>query len=249
MKKVIYIFISLLIVACSSENANDCFQASGKIIQQEVDVPDFEKILVNRDIEVILSEGSEINVIIETGKNLMNDVEVVVADNELRLTDNNNCNYVRDYGITKIYITAPNITEIRSSTQYDISSQGILNFNSLSLISEDFNAPDTFTVGDFRLNINSVKLNVVANNISSFYITGVVENLYVGFFAGAGRFEGQDLIAENVDVFHRGSNDMIINPQQSISGEIRGVGDVIAVNQPPTVTLEQFYTGALIFKN
>lgn len=249
MKKALYILSVLLVFACNSEDANDCFQTSGPIIQQEVTVGAFTKILVNRDIELILTEGITYQVIIETGKNLMNDVEALVVDDVLQLTDNNTCNYVRDFGITKIYVTAPNIVEIRSSTQYDISSQGVLNYNDLTLISEDFNAPGSFTVGDFRLEINSTRLRVVANNISFFYISGQVENLNVGFFAGASRFEGRNLIAQNVSVFHRSSNDMVVNPQQSISGELRSTGNVIAVNQPPIVTVEQFYTGQLIFED
>ncbi|WP_053992047.1 head GIN domain-containing protein [Mangrovimonas sp. TPBH4] len=248
MRKLIYIFVLLLIVACDSENANDCFQTSGSIIQQEFEVQEFERILVNRDIEVILAEG-DFQVLVETGENLINDVSVKVVDGELQLADNNTCNYVRDYGVTKMYVTAPNIKTIRSSTQYDISSKGTLNFPILQLLSEDYNAPDSFTTGDFRLDVNASEVKIVANNMASFYITGQTENLFVGFYAGAGRFEGEALIAQHVDIYHRGSNDMIVNPQQSLSGEILGPGDVISLNEPSEVTLETLYTGNLIFQN
>ncbi len=235
-------------VACDSENANDCFQTSGSIIQQEFEVFQFERILVNRDIEVILAEG-DFQVLVETGENLINDVSVKVVDGELQLADNNTCNYVRDYGVTKMYVTAPNINTIRSSTQYDISSEGTLNFPSLQLLSEDYNAPDSFTTGDFRLDVNASEVKIVANNMASFYITGQTENLFIGFYAGAGRFEGEALLAQHVDIYHRGSNDMIVNPQQSLSGKILGPGDVISLNQPSEVTLETLYTGNLIFQN
>ena len=247
MKKIIYILSLFLIVACNSEDALDCFQTEGNIVQQEVVVGSFEKIVVNRDIELIIKEGQEYTVTIETGENLLNDVLATVVDNELQLSDYNSCNYVRDYGITKVYVTAPNITEIRNSSQYEVSSNGVLTYSNLTLISEDFNAPGSFTVGDFRLQINNDKLRVVSNNISSFYITGTVNSLFVGFYAGAGRFEGENLIAQNVDVFHRGSNDMVVNPQTSLTGELRGTGNLISVSQPPTVEVEQFYTGELIF--
>jgi len=247
MKQIIYILICLLLVACNSEDASDCFQTEGHLVQQEVVVNTFEKILVNRDIELIVKEGLEYEVIVETGKNLLNDVEAIVVGNELQLTDNNGCNYVRDYGITKVYVTAPNIKEIRNSSQYEISSNGILTYPSLKLLSEDFNAPESFTVGDFRLQINNDKLNIVSNNISSFYISGTVNELFVGFYSGAGRFEGENLVAQNVDVFHRGSNDMIVNPQVSLSGELRGTGNLISVNQPLTVNVDELYIGELIF--
>ena len=218
MKKTIYILVaSIVVFSCNSEDANDCFQTTGATVQQDVEVLAFEKILVNRDVELILKTGADFSVIIETGENLLNDVDVKVVDNQLQLFDHNSCNYFREYGITKIYVTAPNITEIKSSTQYDVSSDGVLTYNNLQLISEDFNSPGSFTVGDFRLNVNTTQLRITANLISSFYITGQTENLFVGFFAGSGRFEGKNLIAQNVDVFHRGSNDIMVNPQQSLN--------------------------------
>ncbi|PWK21021.1 head GIN domain-containing protein [Xanthomarina spongicola] len=248
MKKLVYIFLLVFLFACDSEDANDCFQKSGNIIQQEVVVEPFEKILVNRNIELILKEDLEFSLVIETGENLMNDVEVVVIDNQLRLTDNNSCNYVRDYEPTKIYVSAPNITNIRSSTQFDISSDGVLNYNNLKLFSEDFNSEGAFTMGDFRLQVNANNLRVTANNLSSFYISGETNKLYVGFFSGTGRFEGANLTAQEVSIYHRGSNDIIVNPQQLLTGELRGTGDLISKNNPPNVEVEQFYTGELIFE-
>jgi len=237
----------MLTVACNSEDAFDCFQTEGNLVQQEITVDAFERILVNRDVELIVKEGAEYKVIIETGENLLNDIEAVVVGNQLQLTDNNTCNYVRDYGITKVYLTAPNLKEIRHSSQYDVSSDGMLTYPNLRIISEDYNVPGNFTVGDFRLELAVDELIVIANNISSFYLSGTVNDLFVGFYSGAGRFEGENLIAQTIEVFHRGSNDMIVNPQVSLSGELRGTGNLISVNQPPTVDVEQFYTGALIF--
>ncbi len=237
----------ILFFACNSEDANDCFKTSGNIIQQVVEVASFESVLVNRDVEVIISEAPEYKVTIETGENLINDVKVEVIGNQLVLKDNNNCNYVRDYGITKVFVEAPNITEIITSSQYEISSNGILNYENLALFSEDFNGESEFTVGDFRLTINSENLSIISNNLSFFYIDGAVNNLFVGFYAGAGRFEGVGLTAQNVDVYHRGSNDMVVNPQLTLTGELRGTGDLISVNEPPLVDVEQIYIGQLIF--
>ena len=247
MKKIVYVVL-LLVFACNSEDASDCFQSSGDIIQQEINTSSFERIFVNRDIELIIKDAPNHKVTIETGENLINDVIAEVVDNQLILTDYNTCNYVRDYGITKIYIEAPNLTEIRTSTQYDISSDGTLNYNNLNLYSEDFDIQNDFTVGDMRLTVNSQNLTIASNNLSFFYINGEVNSLTIGFYAGAGRFEGENLIAQNVNVYHRGSNDMVVNPQQSLTGQLRGTGNLIAVNQPDTVDINQIYTGQLFFE-
>ena len=248
MKKLFYAISIFIIFACDSENANDCFQKSGSIIQQEIIVDSFDKILVNRDIELILKEGADQKVVIETGANLLNDVEAIVLNGKLILTDNNSCNFVRDYGMTKVYITSPNITEIRSSTQYNISSDGVLRYPSLSILSEDFNIPDSFTSGNFILQINNSSFNLVFNNLSNCFISGRTNNLNIAFAAGTSRFEGRNLIAQNVTIWNRSSNDMIVNPQQSITGLISGPGDVISVNIPPIIEVEEVYKGRLIFE-
>ena len=248
MKTLVYLVIIVLLFSCNGENAGDCFQTVGSILQEEIALDTFDKILVNRDVELIVKEGNTQKVIIETGKNLWNDVQAIVVDGQLILSDNNSCNYVRDYGNTKVYVTSPNITEIRSSTQYDVSSEGVLRYPSLTILSEDYSAPDSFTVGNFRLDIDAVNFYVVFNNLSNAYITGKTDNLNVTYASGTSRFEGRNLIAQNVYIWNRSSSDMIINPIQKITGIISGTGDVICVNRPPIVEVEALYKGRLIFE-
>jgi hypothetical protein len=248
MRKIIYIIFICLCFACDSENAGDCFQTTGAIIQQEFTVPTFDKILVNRDIELILKEGPSEEVIVETGKNLFNDVSVEVIDNQLILTDGNTCNYVRTYGTTKVYVTAPSITEVRSSTQYDIKSDGVLTYPNLTILSEDFRELESINTGNFYLDIDNEGFTLVFNNLSNAFISGKTNNLRITLASGLSRFEGRNLIAQNVSLSQRSSNDIIINPQQKLSGKISGVGDVISANKPPIVDVEVVYKGQLIFE-
>lgn len=249
MKNLFYILVLVLVFGCDTEDGFDCFQTTGNIVQQEFTVTNFERIIINRNVELILSEGPQFEVIIETGENLMGDVEVSVTGNQLTISDHNTCNLVRDYLSTKAYVTAPNIIEIRNSSQYTVSSTGTLTFPIMTLISEDFNTYQEFTVGDFRMTFDNDYVEVISNNISSFYLSGMTMDLDIGFFAGTGRFEGALLEAQNINVFHRGSNDMIVNPQQSLTGELRGTGNLISISQPPVVNVEQFYIGELIFQD
>lgn len=250
MKKIVYILVTVLLFSCNGEKVPNCFQNSGDIIQQEFVMPAFDKITVFERIELIITEESMQSIVVETGEYLMNDIKVNVEEGRLILKNENACNLTRDYGITKIYVSNSNLTEIRNSSGLAVSSIGVLNFPNLTLISEDFAEEDAFhTDGDFRLQVNCNSLNVVTNGLSNAFISGTVNNLFVGFYAGDGRFEGADLVAQNIEIFHRGSNDMILNPQQSITGEIRSTGDVILVNEPPFINVQQFYTGQLIIQN
>lgn len=253
MKRIVYITLFIIPIffgsSCNSEGANDCFQADGDIIRELRSVGPFSKILVKEGVEMIIMEGLDYEIEVESGENLMNDIKVEVINGQLILTDDNSCNYFRDYNITKIYVTAPNITEIRSSTQFDIKSSGVLRFSRLKIISEDFNFPSSQTVGDFYLEISSESFGVQFNNLSNCYVSGSVNNLNVQYFSGNGRFEGENLIATNVDIYHRGSNDIITHPIESLTGGLYGTGDLISVNNPETVDVIEHYQGRLIFRN
>lgn len=248
MKNFVYLVAMVFLFSCNGENVPDCFQNSGSIVQQEFVVEFFDKITVFERIELVVKDDPTPKVIVETGKNLMNDIEVRVENGRLILINNNACNLTRNYGITKVYVSSPNLTEIQNSSGLNVMSDGILNYANLRLISEDFNDPSvTHTDGDFDLQVNSNRIDIVFNNLSNIFISGSVNNLFIGFYSGDGRFEGANLIAQTIDIFQRSSNDMIVNPQQSLKGEIRGTGDVISLNRPPIVEVEQFYTGKLIF--
>ncbi len=250
MKKILCILSFSLLVACNGDNVPDCFQNAGDLIQREFQVQTFDKITVFERIELIVTQGSTQTVVVETGEYLINEIVVSVENGRLLLKNNNGCNLTRDYGLTKVYVTTPNLTEIRNSSGISMRSNGVLNFTSLNLISEDFEEEDGFhTDGDFNLQVDCQTLNIHTNNLSNIFISGVVDDLFIGFYSGDGRFEGAGLVAQNIEIFQRSSNDMILNPQQLLSGEIRSTGDVILVNEPTVVDVQQFYTGQLIIQN
>ncbi|MCK7590329.1 DUF2807 domain-containing protein [Subsaxibacter sp. CAU 1640] len=250
MRKLVLLFLSLLLIACNGDNVPNCFQNAGDIVQQEFEVETFNSITVFERIELIVTEAETHSVVVETGEYLMNDIKVNVEDGRLILKNENGCNLVRAYGLTKIYVSAPNLTEIRNSSGLTMRSNGVLNYPNLMLISEDFEEEDVYhTDGDLNVQVNCNRLDIVTNNLSNVFITGTVNDLFIGFYSGDGRFEGQNLVAQYIEIFHRGSNDMILNPQQSITGEIRSTGDVILVNEPPIMNVQQFYTGELIIQN
>ena len=212
-------------------------------------VSPFTKILVWDRTKLIIQMGAEQKVMVETGENLMENVEVSVTDGRLEIHDNNSCNLVRDYGITKIYVTSPNITEIRSSTGYLIESIGTLHYPELSLLSEDYNSEGQYhTDGDFRLDLDVENLNVVANGLSKFYLSGKSTNANFGLFSSDCRIYSEDLIVQNLDLYHRSTGPMVVNPQQSIKGKIVSLGNVISKNRPPVVEVKELYRGRLIFE-
>ena len=75
MKRLLYIFVAVFVLACDSEQAGDCFQNTGEIIRQEIEVPGFSKVLVNRNVALVLKQGAEQQVIIESQKQTIQNQE------------------------------------------------------------------------------------------------------------------------------------------------------------------------------
>ncbi|MEX0997512.1 MAG: head GIN domain-containing protein [Flavobacteriaceae bacterium] len=250
MKRILnYLILLFVFTACDSDSAWDCVKAAGTITQEEITIENFDKIDVRHRVQLIIKQGENQKVILETGENLRGKITFKVKGGELLIENENSCNLVRDYGVTKVFVTSPNITQIRNGSGLSVLSQGVLGFPSLALLSEDTAVEgDIHTVGEFELQLDVENLTIVANGKSIFFLSGQVERATIGLYGGDGRVEAANLTVQDLSIFHRSSNKMIVNPQQSIVGEIRGVGDVISHNEPPVVEVEEFYTGKLIFQ-
>lgn len=247
MKKLIYILAVIFLVSCNSENAPDCFQNTGDLIQKEIEVGVFTKITSFKNVELFVTQGTTQKVVVETGEYLIDDIEIRVENGQLLLKDNNTCNLTRDYGVTKVHVTTPNLTQIRNSSTLAVHSVGILNFENLELRSED-DSGDFYNVGNFNLEVNCTNLRVTINNITNTFISGQATNLRVNHASGDGRFEGRNLIANNVVIYHRGTNDITVNPQLSLTANLVSTGDVIVTNTPAVLDIEEQFNGRVIFE-
>lgn len=248
MKKFIAILM-IFLMSISCEKPSDCIESTGDIITNEIAVTPFEIVNVYAGIELIITQGEEYKVQVKTGENLMGDIEVKQDGNSLTIKDKTTCNWVRDYGQTKVYITAPNLTEIHSKTERDISSNGVLTFPILRLFAFDVDGDGIKGAGtnDFKIQINNAQLVIETNNIARFYISGQTDEALLNFYEGNSRIEAQNLTVQNIKVFHRGSNDMIVKPMQSITGKMVSTGNIILKNNPPVVDVEELYNGRVIY--
>lgn len=250
MRKLIYIAIVCLCHACDSENATDCFQKAGAIITAEFTVGSFNKIRIEENVSLVIRQGKVREVLVETGENLINEVTAVIEGDVLVIRDANNCNYVRDFGITKAIVTTPELVEIRNSSSFDVVGEGVLGFPFLRLISNTTGGiTDSRKSGDFTMTINCEDFRVGANGFSAFYIDGFTDKARISLEDEIPLFEGANLIINDLLVLQRSANKMVVNPQQRLRGEIRGTGNIISVNRPKIIDVEEFYTGRLIFQD
>ncbi|GAK96998.1 hypothetical protein JCM19294_504 [Nonlabens tegetincola] len=248
MKKAFFFLFVVILFSCDSENVNDCVQTSGDLVQIDYDITGFNKIIVYDRSQLIVSQGPY-EVILETGENLVNDIDITVADATLSIKNNNSCNLVREYGVTKVYVTLPDLQVLRNSSGLAVKSSGTLNFNELTLLCEDTEEEDAFHIsGDFDLDINVDKLSIETNGLSNFFLNGTVNELDLKFLLGDSRFEGRNLEVQTAKVFHRGTNDIFLQAKQQVTGSLLSTGNLILTEEPPVLNVEELYTGRVIIE-
>ena len=245
-KAVILIFFLSLFISC--EKPSDCLKSSGVITSKVYEGLSFNKIIVHKGIALVITQGDNYKVEVKTGQNLINDIEVKVLDGLLSLEDNTTCNWVREYGETVVYVTTPTLTDVYCKTEKNITSNGVLTFPKLHLVSQD--KLDGYTgagTGDYILQLDTENLWIENNDVSRYFISGRVSTLAISFYEFGGIFHGENLQANNVSIYHRGYNDIFVNPIQSISGDIYNTGNIICTTRPPSVQVVEHYRGRLIF--
>ncbi|MGX7667418.1 GIN domain-containing protein [Flavobacterium pedocola] len=232
------------LVSCSSEIMPACYRKAGSAVTVEQEVPFFDSINIGEGVELIVKQGTEIKVQLIAGGNVIDEMEAIVTDNTLFVKNNLECS-LGTVSAVKAVVTVPDLKKIYSSSQFNVSSDGVLNFPNLNLQQGLFGKTAS---NIFTLDVVCSQLVVENNNTTIFRIKGTVNNLLVSFYGGDARFEGTDLTAQEVFVFQRSSNDMILKPMTKIEGNIYSNGNLILLNHPAVVNVAQHYTGHIIYQ-
>ncbi|UII23248.1 head GIN domain-containing protein [Fulvivirga ligni] len=246
MRKVLFniltfVAILSLFAQCDNDSAPDCLKKAGNTTTVELEVDAFEKIEITNSLNVFIKQASEQRVELTVGSNLINDIAYSVDEGGvLYLTNNLGCKWVRSYGFPEVTIYTPDINNIINNGDGTVSSIDTLKLDRLSVSCEDRS-------GDFDLTIETNYFGVVTNSLSNFRVDGLTDEFRIFFAAGDGRFEGENLKTRNANVTNRGSNDIIVNVSDTLTGSILSSGNIILRgSRPKLIEIEDRNLGELI---
>lgn len=242
--------ICISLLACTGSDAPECLRVGGDLVTKDFDLSGFNRIRIEDGVRLRVRQGDQYAVVLESGESIIEDISVRIEDDILVASNELNCNFVREYGLTTLYVTTPQLTEIRNSSRFEVRSDNVLAFPQLDLLSNTSGlGSEGKKSGDFYLSLDVDVLRVIANGVSVFYLNGNATTANLVFSDEQPRLEAADLLIDNADIIQVSANKMIINPQLALRGVIRGTGDVIAVNRPEVVEVEELFTGRLIFED
>lgn len=219
---LILIAFLLTIVGCEE---SPCLKGAGDEVEYEEIFAPFNIIEIHDDFEVQIIPSEDTLVRVITHENIEPHLQLEVVDRRLVMRNNNTCNFLREYNPPQVQIYHPNLRSINNLGYNKVFSTDTLPYTNLILFSKA-------STGDYDLLVNCETLSVNINRVNNLTLAGRTALFSFGIYAGDGRIDARHLIAEEVNFYHRGSNDALVYPVHVLRGEIAARGNVIYYNEP-----------------
>ena len=249
MKSYLFIIISICICSsCDLEATKDCWQSKGDIITRSYNISGLKRITIRENIrlEITYSENEKLEAV--GGKSHLDHLTILENDNGFEFAAEKLCKTGFSTAPITLKLYTSDLNYIRNSSQFDVISTNRLEFSNLTLIAEEFNDPEALNLGSFKLSVQSERIRITGTGFSNFEIDGETKTFNFGTYSGSGSILARNLVAKDVVFHHRSFSDAVVNPIESLKGEIRSTGNLISIKKPPVVEVKEFYTGRLIFE-
>lgn len=203
--------ILLIIVAINSCNtdSNRCLKSNGEQKFEKFTLEHFSKVCIRSDFDITFITSNDYSLTINCGKNLIPYIDHEISNNELILTDNNGCNWLRKRIKPKLIISCPDLREINIYEACDIRTIDTLHFSNLSIQNWAgiLNANMTI-LGDslfFRCHATT----------GDYRMEGSCNYAYV-YNVGSGYFKGRRLLCNTIHAIHRSIGESELNASQRL---------------------------------
>ena len=136
--KRISIFAFLIMMlgfnSCKKSDPTDCFKSTGADVTQERPATTFDKIILNDNVNLVLTQGEDYSISVRGGKNVLKKVRTDIDDRVLKIENRNSCNWMRNFNreIT-VYANFKTIQEIEYRGSGDIACTNTIVQDSLML--------------------------------------------------------------------------------------------------------------------
>lgn len=225
-------------IACRKENRGDCFKRTGDIITETRSVSGFDKIFVEDNVNVFITQDSVFEVKVEAGENLIPLIKTELTDGELRIKNDNRCNWTRSYKPqVNVYLKMPVVKYITSDGVGTIKST-----NTITTPSFDYRL---MNLGDIELTVSNQEVIGHMHGAGDIYLHGTT-NHHACNIVGNGFIRASDLRTSYTWISSTTSGNVYVRASDLLQVLIHGNGDVIYYGQPSTVEYEITGTGKLI---
>lgn len=231
MNNVIKIFLlvllSIVFFGCKKENMFDCFMKAGSNTTETRNVEYFDKIYLYDNVNLIITQDTINEIQVDGGKNLLKNIKTTVKNNVLEIRNNNKCNWARSYkSKINVNIKIKALSYIEYWGSGNISTTNAITVPHFRIDSHDGS-------GTITLNMNNLKTELVIHTgPADFVVSGITDQNYT-YSTGNGVIDCRNLISNYCYAVNESTTDFYINPKNHIDAEIKYLGNVYYMGNPP----------------
>lgn len=245
MKYGVIILVLFSMFACKKAEDRRCLKGAGDTTTLEVAKEDFSKLFIGPHMHITLIQDSLDKVVVTSGQNLVKHIGTDIIEGQLRIENNNRCNFLRSYK-HQVYVEVhfTDLTEIYMEGTKPVMCEGQLNFGNLLVIIRD-------GAGAMNLNINSNNFDlVVTNGWGNFDIKGVTNNLKLDIRNnGFGNTYGLEVVNELNVISNTAGKLEVFAGNADLNAQTASSGDIWYKGIPSNINYTALGSGELLDKN
>jgi hypothetical protein len=219
---LVFVLFILLFGACRFVGGKR-ITGNKKVVVQQRSMSGFEGVEVAGPIKVYITQGSDFSVKVEAEENLMDYIETDIEGNILEINFKRNYR-IRSHKDIKVYVTAPQFTDLQVAGSGGIWSQSKITHPSEINI-------DIAGSGDVVADVDAPRINTEIGGSGSTILKGTTKDFRIEI-AGSGEIRAFDLLSETVNLEIAGSGDAQVFASKQLDVEIAGSGDVVYKGSP-----------------
>ncbi|MCF8348223.1 MAG: DUF2807 domain-containing protein [Bacteroidales bacterium] len=201
-------------------------RGNGEVVKQERTVEPFTGVKVDGAKEVVLIQGDQHRVEVETDANLQEYVEVMVVNNTLEFKTTKP---IIKYQTMRLIVTSPTIEKVKVSGASDIRSQGQLKGDELKL--------NVSGASEANLDLDYQAITSVVSGASDVVLSGKA-GLFTCECSGASDVKAKSLEAGTAVINASGASNCAVNVSHSLTYNVSGAADVNYAAGPQAVVVK-----------
>jgi len=209
---------NLLLLAAVAFFLTSCnhIEGSGNIVTEKRQTGDFKGVSVGGAFEVEIKIGPVTSVEVEADDNLIKLIETRVSGNTLRIENKNK--FSINNGHFKVYITAPEITDIKSSGAANVKALDVLK-------SSEKISLDASGAGVIKAAVDAPQIETEASGAGDIELTGRTRE-YTAKATGSGNIKSSKLLSENTEAEASGAGSVHVHSSVNLKANASGAGSV-----------------------
>ena len=223
----------LSIAACTNAQFRKTVYGNNKVITKERKIENFTGIRVSTGIDVYLKQGDTETVSVEADENIQEYILTEVRGGILNVYTEVS---IRDAERKRVYITAKEISSIRTSSAGDVFGESPIKSDRLELSAS--------SAGNIKMEVSAKEIKLNISSSGDITLNGDA-GLLEADLSSAGDLNAYELIAREADVSVSSAGDADVNVSEKLTARASSAGDINYHGNPKYVDAHSSSAGGV----